>query len=375
MPAYSPVTTGQLLDELEDAMNHGSIARRVETLQRVTDLFLIGATKYSNAQTELFDDVFACLVQKIEVSARAVLSARLAPHSAAPPRIVHRLAFDDAISVASPILTSSPRLDDETLMKIAASKGQEHLMAISRRATLSPQVTDVLIDRGNDAVVESTALNKGAAFSDKGFERLVERADGNDDLTLTVGRRPGIPRHHLLVLMARASDAVRASLREEFSAAAAVVKDAVQSATIRIHQQSADSAEVAAAMQLARNLKAENLLDETRIAAFARQDRLEETCATIACLATMSYGEIEAAMVEDRAEGIMVIARVIDFSWANLKCILDMRARLLDQTIADEALSRISYERLRPTTAQQVLRFQRMQRASAIPASPSPQPA
>lgn len=365
MTLYSPATTGQLLDDLEDAMSHGSIARRVDTLRKVTDLFLVGSAQYSDEQTELFDDVFICLVQKIEISARALLSNRLAARPDAPPRIVHRLAFDDAISVAAPILTSSPRLDDATLTEIALSKSQEHLMAISKRETLSAQVTDVLVDRGNLDVVESAAQNNGAEFSDKGFKRLVERTEGHDDLALAVGRRAGIPRHHLLVLMAKASEKVRTVLRAEFSATTAAVKDAVQTATIRIHRQSADNAEIASAIKLVRDLKEKNLLGEGRIAEFASHDRFEDTCAAIACLADMTYAEVEAVMAEDRAEGVMIIARVLDLSWPNLKCILDMRSRLLSQTITDEALSRASYERLRSTTAQQVLRFQKMQRNAA----------
>jgi hypothetical protein len=70
-------------------------------------------------------------------------------------------------------------------------------------------------------------------------------------------------------------------------------------------------------------------------------------------------------MAEDRAEGVMILGKVLGFSWDSLKTILHMRARLLGQTVVDEALSRASYERLRPATAQQVLRFQKMQRAAA----------
>jgi uncharacterized protein (DUF2336 family) len=273
------------------------------------------------------------------------------------------------------MLTSSPRLDDDALTEIARSKGQEHLLAISRRATLSSQVTDVLVDRGNQDVIESTALNTGAAFSDHGFERLVERAEGQDNLAIAVGRRSDIPRHHILALMAKASDKVRAVMQAEFSAATAAVTEAVETAAIRVHRQSTNSSEILAAMQLARDLNDRKLLDESRIADFARNDRFEDTCAAIGCLANMAYAEMEAVMVEDRAEGVMVIAKVIGFSWANLKSILDMRSRLLGQTIADEALSRASYERLRPTTAQQVLRFQKMERASATLTSLPPQSA
>ena len=55
-----------LLDELQTTLAHGTVARRVETLRRVTDLFINGSVNYSNEQIVLFDDVFQCLLEHIE---------------------------------------------------------------------------------------------------------------------------------------------------------------------------------------------------------------------------------------------------------------------------------------------------------------------
>src|ERR1700742_2037930 len=82
-----------LLDELQSTLAHGTVARRVETLRRVTDLFINGAVGYSDQQIELFDDVFQCLIDHIETSAKPLLSNRLAPIPTAPPQTVRALAF------------------------------------------------------------------------------------------------------------------------------------------------------------------------------------------------------------------------------------------------------------------------------------------
>ena len=80
--------------------------------------------------------------------------------------------------VAAPVLSRSERLDDEALIETARSKSQAHLMAISTRRVLSGAVTDVLVLRGNDEVIQSTVNNPGAEFSERGFTRLVNRAEG-----------------------------------------------------------------------------------------------------------------------------------------------------------------------------------------------------
>src|SRR5499427_2158160 len=139
-----------LLDELQATLAHGTVARRVEALRRVTDLFLNNAIDYSDEQIGLFDDVFQCLMLHIETSAKALLANRLAPVDSAPPMTIRALAFDDVIEVAGPVLSQSTRLDDKTLIENARSKSQAHLMAISTRKTLSGAVTDVLVQRGND---------------------------------------------------------------------------------------------------------------------------------------------------------------------------------------------------------------------------------
>src|SRR6201989_3683203 len=117
--ASSPL---HLLDELQATLAHGTVARRVETLRRVTDLFISGAVDYSDAQVGLFDDVFQCLIAHLEVSARALLSSRLAPIDTAPPRTIRTLAFDDAIEVAGPVLSQSGRRVDGALVELARSQ-------------------------------------------------------------------------------------------------------------------------------------------------------------------------------------------------------------------------------------------------------------
>src|SRR6202042_2670139 len=220
-----------LLDELQATLAHGTVARRVETLRRVTDLFINGAVDYSNEQIALFDDVFHCLMHHIETSAKALLSNRLAPIPTAPPQTVRALAFDDLIEVAAPVLSLSERLDDETLIETARTKSQAHLMAISIRKVLSGAVTDVLVLRGDDEVVQSTVNNPGAEFSERGFTRLVNRAEGDDDLATCVGLRPSIPRHLYLKLLAKASAAVRARLEAANPPLAGDVSTAVREAT------------------------------------------------------------------------------------------------------------------------------------------------
>src|SRR5215210_5682866 len=229
MSSKAASTPDSLLDELQTTLAHGTVARRVETLRRVTDLFINGAVEFSDDQIGLFDDVFQCLIQHIETSAKALLSNRLAPIDSAPP-----LTIDDLIEVAAPVLSQSERLGDDTLIEAARYKSQAHLQAISIRRVLSNAVTDVLVLRGNDEVVQSTVNNPGAQFSENGFTQLITRAEGDDTLASCVGMRPTLPRHLYLQLLAKASTTVRERLEAANPHQAANVPTAVQEAMRRV---------------------------------------------------------------------------------------------------------------------------------------------
>src|SRR5262245_22461285 len=129
-----------LISELEDALAHGSAERREKTLRRVTDLFVFGSSHFSVDHIAVFDGVFSHLVADIEQSARAALADRLATLPNAPPKVIRKLAEDDAIEVAGPVLTQSDQVDNVTLVENAKTKSQQHLLAISRRKALAETV-------------------------------------------------------------------------------------------------------------------------------------------------------------------------------------------------------------------------------------------
>jgi uncharacterized protein (DUF2336 family) len=358
-----------LLDELQTTLAHGTVARRVETLRRVTDLFLNNAVDYSDDQIAVFDDVFGYLIAKMETSARRLLAERLGPVASAPPLTIRQLAFDDVVDVAAPVLSQSERLDDHALIENASTKSQGHLLAISLRKVLSGAVTDVLVARGNDEVVMSTCSNPGAQFSEHSFTTLLTLAESNDSLATCVGTRTSIPRHHYLKLIAKASASVRARLEAAHPKWSDDVSIAMREVTRRARSQPAEiTRQTDIAHGLVRSLFEDGRLDETQVAAFVEANKFDETNAAIACLANVPVCVAETMMVESRSEGIFILAKVSGFTWSTVEAIIRMREELSGKAQSDVPTraesEKDTYERLRLSTAQQVLRFHRMQQAA-----------
>src|SRR5262245_44367833 len=158
-----------LISDLETAITSSGSDRRIETLRRVTDLFLSNANRYDNEQVQVFDDVLGRMINHIEGRALAELSERLAPVDNAPLEVIRTLAMNDAIEVAGPVIENSARLTSSDLVDIASSKSQDHLLAISGRKEIDESVTDVLVVRGNAAVARKVAVNEGARLSGAGY--------------------------------------------------------------------------------------------------------------------------------------------------------------------------------------------------------------
>src|SRR5437773_5469039 len=102
------------LSDLDDAVARGTAESRKRALQHATDLLIAG--RYSDDEIWTFGEVIARLADEIEVAARAQLARRMARFDKAPVNIIHKLAFDDSIEVAGPVLRESEQLEPDALV-------------------------------------------------------------------------------------------------------------------------------------------------------------------------------------------------------------------------------------------------------------------
>jgi uncharacterized protein (DUF2336 family) len=357
-----------LISTVENALKHGAATDRVEALRYVGDLFEFGSEQFTDHQVAEFDDILMRLVAEVEISARVMLANRFAPIRNAPPALIRNLAFDDAIDVAGPILTRSERLGRAALIENAKTKSQQHLLAISRRASLEEAVTDILVERGDRQVVQSTAANPGAKFSEGGFAKLVERSEGDDNLAICVGARPDVPRHHFLKLLAKASQTVREKLEAEDPLSTHEIQRAVAGAANLMQAKSAAaSRDYAHARARVGALRASGRLGENDVEAFAKAGQFEDTTVALGLLCDLPVGAVERAMIHDRAETILIIARAAGLTWRSAKAVLLLRAGKGGMAAPELEQCLASYARLKLKTAQEIVRFQRKRLAETDP--------
>ena len=89
--------------------------------------------------------------------------------------LVKMLANDD-IEVAFPILTQTDVLKDSDLIEIIQQRALEHQLAISIRSEVSEEVSDALVEKGDENVILNLLRNSGARISSSTMEYLVDES-------------------------------------------------------------------------------------------------------------------------------------------------------------------------------------------------------
>jgi uncharacterized protein (DUF2336 family) len=350
--------TLSLISELEEAVQSGSHDRRVDTLQRITALFLAGVHSYNDDHIALFDEVFGLLIAEIEIKARAELSTRLAPISNAPANVLRTLARDDDISVAGPVLKHAPRLQEADLLDVASTKGQAHLHAISGRPALGEAVTDVLVQRGDRDVARRVADNRSARISERSFHRLVERAEEDGILAEKVGLRPDIPAPLFRELLSKATAVVHKRL---IASASPELRATICEILVRVSKEvgaRVGPRDYRAAQRVILGLDSTNQLDEAALVSFCNDGKYEESVVALAALSRVPIKIVDRLMAGDRPDPVLILCKAAALSWPAVRAVILARPEGSGGTSAqglEEAFA--NYERLSASTAQRVVRF------------------
>ena len=367
-----------IVDEVEAAISTGSAEKRLETIKRVTDLFLSSSGSFNDEQIELFDDVLERLIKTIELRAIADVGARialaemslqLAAVAQAPPSVVRRLARHDEIAIAGPVLTESARLSTEDLVELAETKSEPHLLAISGRWWLHEVVTDALLARRYPAVSRRIINNPGARVSAAGFAIVVAQAESDPELAVETGIRVDLPPALRRQLLSNATEVVRSRLLsrapphvfEEIRSAIVAVSAGVDREMSRIR-------DFATAKRFVALLNDNGELSEATLFGFAKQRKYEETVAALAELSQSTIEVIRPLMQSLRGDGVLIPCRVAGLGWETVHAVLESRFATGAMGPHELAEAKGQFARLTTDNARRLLRFWQV-RSAASPSS------
>jgi len=308
----------------------GDSTRHAAAIRGITDLFTEHADTLGEAQVAVFDEVILRLSRGIEFRVRVELAERLADIQNPPPDTVRDLALEEDIAIAGPLIQRSSGLREEDLLVLAESRGQDHLRALSRRATLSMRVTDILVRRGDSQVVRLVAENDGAQFSQSGFAQLLEKARIDVILQRMLQARCDLPAREMAILV----EIAREKVRETFRAGRSGEADELIDTTI-------DSV----AAKAARNMNSRVLVDdygeasakvaqrawnapigEKDIIEMLDDDSVDEALVALASLAGIPVSMVARAFHASQYDPLLFIVRSARVGWETFRLLLIAKA-------------------------------------------------
>lgn len=355
MTATAPAS---LMAELDDAINDRSPARRVEILREVTNLLVADVDRLNPAQIDVFDEILVRLIERAEARTLAQLSRNLSALAHAPRDAVRKLAFHEDALVAAPVLRKSGCVSDGDMIEIADIRGQEHLLAISGRETLSETLSDLLVMRGDSVVRGTLAQNPGARFSEAAYVILVRDAERDDGLTEKLGLRRDIPAGLLETLVAKASAKVRSRIAQaapperQANVKAAIAKVAEQ--TVAQPRKPVDYTE---ARRKVVELNRTGKLNDQSVNRFAVQEEYNNVVAAISVLTDVAIPAIERLLGNAQLDGLIVACKAARLNWATTGMIIHNRPGCAPASKQQLERGRDMFNALALSTAQQTFRI------------------
>jgi hypothetical protein len=310
---------------VESSARAGQIQTREDVLRQVTHSFIAKSEGLRPEEELAFDQLFLTLTDGADSNARKELAIALAPTPNAPRGVVSRLARDEDITVAAPVLELSARLHEDLLIELASQRGNKHLVALAKRENLSEVVTIQLVQRGSAQVIAELLRNKSATISSQALGIVAAKAESERSILPEACVRSEMPSAYcerlLAINLKSVCDEVDVDLGNPDLLGVEIVALVVSSIgrpeldqiSKRFIDHSIDYIEWRASMKH---------LGERDIARWLSRGLLEDAIVGIAFLSDMPVKHAARLYCAESMIPMAVLLKGLDFSWEVAKIIL-----------------------------------------------------
>jgi uncharacterized protein (DUF2336 family) len=352
---------------LLDLAKETSSEKRRELLRKVTDVFLADETARTDSEAALFDEIFEKVATDMEAQVRAELAARVSVSQAPLKRLARRLAMDD-IKVARHVLEKSGSLSDSDLIDVIRHKGQDHMMAVTRRLDINEPVSSALVEHGEDPVVASLLENRTARISRQTYEAVAERAQTSPALHAPFVRNQRVPLDLLNSVYMKVEAGLRREIMKKFHGVSPTDLEAALAAS-RNHLSSAYGAlpaDYESAHAFVADLETRGTLKPPILVQLLRENRNTAFTIAFAKLVDIEYALAQRLVDERDLDALAMLCRGAGFDRGLFVTLCIMISGESAGLAATEAF-RDLYEQVPQTAAQRALRFWKVRAAANDP--------
>ncbi|WP_114391909.1 DUF2336 domain-containing protein [Oleisolibacter albus] len=220
MPADDNLT----LDDVARLSSDRSAEARIDTMRKVVAELETG--RLDGRGADLARDVLVRFARDAELAVREAVAWQIYNSPLLSEDMARRLAHDVA-SVAFPVLRHARRLADDLLLSVIAQRDGQKQVAIAGRETLSPAVSDAIVESANLVAIGTLLRNQGAEIQPPTLEKVADRYGDVPLVAEPLARRPHLPLTVVEKLIHQVSEEIRHTLIERYHLTAPVVGELV----------------------------------------------------------------------------------------------------------------------------------------------------
>jgi len=226
-----------------------------------------------------------------------------------PADVVRRLARDDVIEVAGPVLRFSPLLTDDDLISIIrADPVPGALSAIARRDTVAERVSDSIVARADEAAVADLLANPKAQIREETLDVILDQASAVEIWHQPLTRRPMLSPRAITRLAEFIAESMLDALRARADLDGETAVKLADAVRVRLARKASGSEPAAEGPdEEARRLHAEGALDESILAERLAAGRRDFVVAGLALRAALDRRSVERILAAQSAKAALAL--------------------------------------------------------------------
>jgi|TARA_Y100000294_G_C8525103_1_gene324564 uncharacterized protein (DUF2336 family) len=348
------------LEELFVLARDKSSAGRQTLFENMRDMFLDGGGSVSDREKAQMGEILRQLVHDVEKKLRKSLAEKLAQRSDTPHALIVELANDE-FEVAHPILLESNVLQDADLIETVKHRTMEHQLAISMRKNVSEDVSEALVETGQEDVIASLLNNHGAKISRHVMDYLVSESKRVDSYQNPLVQRPDLPPELAERMSWWVSAALREHISDKFSLDLGDLDDVIETvAEEQFGVNQDDLPPVSKADNLVERLSDLGELDASFLIKALRQGEISLFESAFCKLTGLKLKLMRRILFEPGGEALVILCRAVDVGADTFSELFELsrRAKDREEEIGGQQMERLHtlYSKTKQEDAKRILK-------------------
>jgi uncharacterized protein (DUF2336 family) len=308
----SGTTSAGQFNDLLALAGDSSQSGRTQLLLGVTDLLADNGQEFNEQESVHLASIMSGLARTADQSVKKQLATRLCHSDNAPMDLIVGLA-NDLIAISHPVLVHSPLLRDNHLLDIINERSQDHLLAISARATLPENVADALMAKGNNSVLVQLAKNHGAQLSPPTIAHLVGRSKSVELLQEPLIEREDMPTDLKFQIYWWAAPSVRAKILELTDGVATPGLDVTGGNQARENDITRQEGALSSAQSFIREMAMQDKLDEQALVRLLRGGQVPEFVIGLSHMSDLHPTTARRVLQDTSGESLAMVCKATGF--------------------------------------------------------------